>query len=691
MRDPIVRNLVSGGVSLLAICLVLCGLVSGDYVVDQSHPQASDDGHGTAEKPFKTISQAAKSVKAGDTVIIKAGTYRESVRVRRAGEKGKLITFKAAEGQRVVVTAADRLTGWKKCTKEDAQGNPNYDKILKVELDWTPTALYEGTKKMVVAREPNAGWWQPTAVEGRNVFADSAHLTQKDKDAWTGWTVVALYQAGGGMTRHTDFTFDPATHRITLAKPWSSYTPPTGIDAKRDRYFMENHISTLDGPGQWVFVPAGSGARVFAWPAKLTAKGEPMIEAPRRNFVFEFQGQPFLVFDGLEVCFSTNHGFSTGNTGPHTDVTIQNCYIRHNAGYGIELRGPQRALIRRNIVHRNTVGIVMGGSVDSRVEENDIGWNSGDGLDAPVGTRNLRIARNYIHDHFLWGHPDNIQFWTDCEGIVIQDNVLWNAGQTMMSEGMRNTRVIGNLICGSHAVALICGGDGWEIRNNTVCATGLQPTGFNGKGFTVKNNIIVPLHAGPVYGIQDPETFKADHNLLWLAPDLAGTLVVLGRWKDSAGTLAAIREKMKQEAHGLVADPQFVNAPKFYITTFYQRVAECTTTKFYTWGKFGGNIAVGDHVELHFDGVARKVTEVGEDWFVVDTPLPAAPEAVLSVANWGKQRDFKWDLRLKPTSPARNAGDDGKDLGSTLDLHAFMKGDFNGDGQRDLPAFRAAE
>ncbi|MBM4079217.1 MAG: DUF1565 domain-containing protein, partial [Planctomycetes bacterium] len=88
MRDPIVRNLVSGGVSLLAICLVLCGPASGDYVVDQSHPQASDDGPGTAEKPFRTISQAAKSVKAGDTVIIKAGTYRESVRIRRAGEKG---------------------------------------------------------------------------------------------------------------------------------------------------------------------------------------------------------------------------------------------------------------------------------------------------------------------------------------------------------------------------------------------------------------------------------------------------------------------------------------------------------------------------------------------------------------------------------------------------------------------------
>ena len=56
-----------------------------EYVVDARHPQASDENPGTAERPFRTISKAAQIVKSGDTVIIKAGVYRESVRLERSG------------------------------------------------------------------------------------------------------------------------------------------------------------------------------------------------------------------------------------------------------------------------------------------------------------------------------------------------------------------------------------------------------------------------------------------------------------------------------------------------------------------------------------------------------------------------------------------------------------------------------
>jgi len=84
------------------------------YEVAQRNPQASDDGDGTRERPWKTISQAAVKVAPGDTVVIRDGTYREQVVCKTSGTERAPICFEAAEGAHVVLTGADRLTGWQR-------------------------------------------------------------------------------------------------------------------------------------------------------------------------------------------------------------------------------------------------------------------------------------------------------------------------------------------------------------------------------------------------------------------------------------------------------------------------------------------------------------------------------------------------------------------------------------------------
>ncbi|NIA22084.1 MAG: hypothetical protein GWP05_09020 [Anaerolineaceae bacterium] len=138
------------------------------------------------------------------------------------------------------------------------------------------------------------------------------------------------------------------------------------------------------------------------------------------------------------------------------------------------------------------------------------------------------------------------------------------------------------------------------------------------------------------------------------------------------------------------ADPKFRNAAKGIAVTDYRRVQDCTTTKFVLHG--GASLfTVGDHVELDFDGVVRKVTETGPDYIVVDKPLKKPPTTMQSIANWGSKTDFAWDLRLADDSPAKGAGPDGKDIGSSLDIRAYIKGDFNGDLRRDLPVLPPQE
>jgi hypothetical protein len=84
------------------------------YEVAQLNPQASDNGDGTPERPWKTITKAAGKAGPGDTVVVRDGIYREQVVVKQNGTAQAPTLFEAAPGAQVVLTGADQLTGWQK-------------------------------------------------------------------------------------------------------------------------------------------------------------------------------------------------------------------------------------------------------------------------------------------------------------------------------------------------------------------------------------------------------------------------------------------------------------------------------------------------------------------------------------------------------------------------------------------------
>ena len=75
-------------------------------------PGGDDAADGSAASPWRTIQRAADAAKAGDTVTIRGGTYREWVKPANAGREDAPIVYRAAKGERVVVTGADPVAGW---------------------------------------------------------------------------------------------------------------------------------------------------------------------------------------------------------------------------------------------------------------------------------------------------------------------------------------------------------------------------------------------------------------------------------------------------------------------------------------------------------------------------------------------------------------------------------------------------
>lgn len=82
-----------------------------EYYVDAA---ARATGNGTKERPFKTIQEAANIAKAGDTVNVLPGVYREYVNPIHAGREDARITYRSTVPRKAVITGAEEVKSWER-------------------------------------------------------------------------------------------------------------------------------------------------------------------------------------------------------------------------------------------------------------------------------------------------------------------------------------------------------------------------------------------------------------------------------------------------------------------------------------------------------------------------------------------------------------------------------------------------
>lgn len=70
-------------------------------------PNGKDSNPGTEAKPWKTLTKAAETARAGDTVYIMSGTYKERLVPKNSGEDGRPIRFYAAPNNEVIIDGTD--------------------------------------------------------------------------------------------------------------------------------------------------------------------------------------------------------------------------------------------------------------------------------------------------------------------------------------------------------------------------------------------------------------------------------------------------------------------------------------------------------------------------------------------------------------------------------------------------------
>lgn len=76
-------------------------------------PSGSDSAPGTSAAPWRTIAKANATLRAGQTVLIHAGTYREGIAPSASGSAGAPIVYRAAgDGPAILDGGSGRISGW---------------------------------------------------------------------------------------------------------------------------------------------------------------------------------------------------------------------------------------------------------------------------------------------------------------------------------------------------------------------------------------------------------------------------------------------------------------------------------------------------------------------------------------------------------------------------------------------------
>ena len=126
-----------------------------------------DTNPGTLQAPFKTIQHAITKVKAGDTVQIRGGIYREKLLLEDInGTKDNPITFENYPNEEVIISGAIEIT---------TPWNVHEGNIWKTNVDFDVTQLFLDDNMLTAARWPNItkDWDQLDDSDGDNPTPDS--------------------------------------------------------------------------------------------------------------------------------------------------------------------------------------------------------------------------------------------------------------------------------------------------------------------------------------------------------------------------------------------------------------------------------------------------------------------------------------------------------------------------------------
>jgi len=458
--------------------------------------KGSDTNPGSPAQPFKTIQRAAKVARPGDTVLIHAGTYRDTVAPQNSGEAGRPITFQNYEKDAVIVSGADVVPErtWQLDTKQ----------IFRAAV---PMHLGDGNQLFLDGQ-------MMSEAQFPNPSSDLSHpaFLMATTGNYTGEGAKAIGTLHHEALKQVPNYWVGATLHVAVGKIWMSETAtvmasgPGWVSFKfhegehyrpiaGNPFFLFGKLSELDAPGEWFHNPA---AQVLHFrPPGTDSPAKHLVEFKARPYAFDLRGKSNVVVRGLQLFAST---IITDAASNHIELD------------GLDVRYPSHfsTLVRWRTGLADS-GIILNGTSNA-LRNSTIAFSAGNGVSL-LGVNNT-VSNNIIHDvDYSGGVGAGINTGAGARGATISHNTIFRVGHRMID--------IGKLQAGL-------------VEYNDVWGGGIQVTDFggiyaastNGTGTRISHNLAHdsdgPSSGAPrdnnskgIYIDNGGSNYVIDHNAAW--------------------------------------------------------------------------------------------------------------------------------------------------------------------------------
>lgn len=265
-----------------------------------------DRAVGDQDRPFATIGRCAAVAQAGDSCVIHGGTYRETLKPLRSGTASQPITFRAAAGERPIISAADRISGLVLASGQG--GKPVY----RATMPWTLNNATRpaGTDQVFVngVALTEARWPNLNKPLMRTTRADWAKTTAGEVGSMTSPGLASLPDASkqaAYITALPGALWTIASGKVTAASGTTiKFKINTHLDdvyyaPKANNYFyLFGTRALLDAPGEWSRDADGS---LYIWSPDGRDLSGAMAEAKRRDTAIDLGAVSHVRVVGFEV------------------------------------------------------------------------------------------------------------------------------------------------------------------------------------------------------------------------------------------------------------------------------------------------------------------------------------------------------------------------------------------------------
>ncbi len=628
-------------------------------------------GDGSAPKPFASIQEAIDGAQGGDTIVVGAGTYEGGISITAAYPDDAPLTIRAADGAQPVISGMKPVTGW----KAGANG------VYTTEIEGKAENLFVGAERLSLASWPKIDddWIKVTALDPAGKMAaftsQAPPKTTKDTQIYAYAPTRKNYEFRAFTNLNVEGTNGKLTFDDAGFKPIQS--------GKVSKFTFFNAPSFITEGDEYALEYPDGKTRFSFKPRDIAELATTQFRAGSSGITFEPRSANVHV-SGFVVTGMNDSGIGSAKA---SKITVENC-VMYNNGTGFGSGNVSDLTLRRCLIAQNYWGVGIFGANKVAMEQCEIAFNDEDGLrvsgrvfdkaSQKLGATDLKFSQVYIHHHQYQGHPDNVQFFRGVGRVEFDRCLLMYGGQQMMMEQTEDMNLHDSVVLiGINRGLNLYGygrpdAKGWTVTGNTVGLLRYNPIYVGGTNNSSQGNV--------VFGYAQPVTFpsgqvQADYD--WFSPQKGVRPFSLEKRKGAAPTAAQVETKSQS------GDPKLRNVPASMTVTFG---GSGTTAEHLVFDTDATALfAVGDLIEINGDGVQRKVTAVDEKSISFAPALPAAPFRYSNVINWKNNPNSQIDTRPAPGSPVLTAGPDGKAAGSSLDVPAYQKGDFDSDGKRDLP------